>query len=260
MNILLTREEQKNRELKNILQSKGHIVFDCPMIELCPISTDPCGTRSIRNMTKKSPVLITSKFACELWLDMRETYFAEAEPTYYVVVGETSAQMLQEADPNVPIKYLLNSSNELVNCDFSNIDRLLYPCSKIRRSEVFEILKAKGVQVIDFVLYENLLPKNAAKDLENLLKKNFIHVVVFYSSSAVRNFFHLYNQLFITNNKGLIDGLNMGFMSDVQIIAIGETTKYEVENYFNGKIITPTKPHKDLVLEEILKFDFNVNR
>jgi uroporphyrinogen-III synthase len=150
--IILTRTADDNRESAHHFEARGWRVHSAPMIELRAIPRDACGIRSVKRLAGGEPVLITSAHAADLWLDMRETEFAEENPEAYYVVGRRSAEILRQSDPDVPIRVVARSGEDLLAADFGGVGRLLYPCSAERRDTLVEGLRQRGVDVIDLPL------------------------------------------------------------------------------------------------------------
>jgi uroporphyrinogen-III synthase len=190
--LILTRTEADNRESAHHFEALSWQVLSAPMIELRAIPRDACGMRSVRRLAGGEPVLVTSAHAAELWLDLRESEFAEIAPEAYYVVGRRSAEILREADPDVPIRLVARSGEELLSGDLTGIGRLLYPCSAERRDTLVEGLQARGIDVIDLPLYRPVVPRDAAERLADAIAEAEPPVVIaFYSPSAVRNFHSL---------------------------------------------------------------------
>lgn len=191
--LVLTRTEADNGRITPLFERQGFAVRSAPMIELRPIPKDACGVRQVRRLAEGTPVVLTSAFATELWLDLRETDFADHPPRCYYVVGETSRALLAEGDPDVPIAAVANSAEDLLRCDFAGTSRVLYPCSNDRRDTLVEGLRQCGVEVIDMPLYYPARPADAAAALAAALAgetPDAEHplIVAFFSPSAVHNF------------------------------------------------------------------------
>lgn len=244
MKVLLTKSKKDYVLLKNEYLKAGIDLISCESIELKPFTIDPCGTRSIRRIANNCPVLITSSFACELWLDLRETYFVNSRPKYYIVVGNKTAEMLKESDPEIPIETIVNSAKELKDYNFTNIEKILYPCSKSRRDEVFEIMLMKKISIIDFPIYSIEKPDNLSQKIENCVLENEINFIVFYSPSAVINFFES-----ISNHS-----LNQLKDNLTTYVAIGETTKNEINKYISSNVIVAENPSNKAIIEQIQIF------
>ena len=172
--------------------AQGFAVVDMPLVELRPIAGDACGTRQVRRLAGGEPVLLTSAFATDLWLDLRESEFREHTPRAYYVVGRRSARLLAESDPDVPIAAVAESGEQLLTNDFQDVRTLLYPCSTARRDAVVDALVARGIDVVELPLYSPALPDGARERLAGALAADARPVaIVFFSPSAVDNFFRL---------------------------------------------------------------------
>ncbi|HVZ39873.1 MAG TPA: uroporphyrinogen-III synthase [Candidatus Kapabacteria bacterium] len=190
--VLLTRSAGENARTAPFFEARGFTVYSVPMVELRPIPKDACGVRQVRRLAGGEPVLLTSAFAADQWLDLRETDFHEHAPAAYYVVGERSAALLREGDPDVPIAACEGSAEELATDAFAGVHRLLYPCSTEHRDELPARLRAAGVEVIEMPIYSPVLPTAAGSLLpRTIAAMDAPFAVAFFSPSAVRNFFAL---------------------------------------------------------------------
>src|SRR5437016_64519 len=155
--IILTRSAADNARVAQMFAAPGVRVVSVPMIELRTLPADECGLRAVCRVSNGLPVLITSSYAAELWLDLRETDFADAHPQAYFGVGKLSAELLRKSDPNVPVRVVATSGSELLRADLQGITKLLYPCSLRRRDELVNGLKNRGIGIIELPLYETIL-------------------------------------------------------------------------------------------------------
>lgn len=190
--VILTRSEAENRRIAPCFEQLGMNVHSLPMILLRPLAADACGLRSVRRIAGGEPVLLTSAFATDLWLDLRETDFREHPPAGYYVVGRRSAKLLEESDPHVPIMAVADSGAELLQRDLSGVTELLYPCSTERRDELVDGLSDRGVNVVELPLYTPSIPPGAAARARQVLAEaERPSVIAFFSPSAVANFVSL---------------------------------------------------------------------
>jgi uroporphyrinogen-III synthase len=226
--IILTRSSEENRRIAPLFEAEGFRVHDLPMIELVPIPRDACGLRSVRRIAGGEPVLLTSSYATDLWLDLRETDFREMPPSAYYVVGERSAALLRDADPDIPIVAVADSGAKLLEiCRFAGVTELLYPCSTERRDPLVEGLRARGVHVVDLPLYRPALPEGArARHALVMAQAEPPAAIVFFSPSAVANFFSLRPQ-----NP-----------SDLIFAAVGPTTAEALREAGIASIAVPDRP------------------
>ncbi|MBS1912998.1 MAG: uroporphyrinogen-III synthase [Bacteroidetes bacterium] len=190
--VLLTRSAEENARTAPLFEALGFAVYSVPMVELRPIPKDACGVRQVRRLAGGEPVLLTSAFAADMWLDLRETDFREHAPAAYYVVGERSAALLREGDPDIPIAACAGSAEEFATEAFAGVHRLLYPCSTEHREELPARLRAAGVQVIEMPIYSPVLPAATGSLLPRIIAAmETPFAIAFFSPSAIRNFFAL---------------------------------------------------------------------
>jgi len=198
--VILTRSADDNRAVAPLFEARGCAVHSAPMIELRPLPKDMCGLRSVRRLAGGERVLITSAYAAELWLDLRETDFHEHPPAGYLVVGETSAALLRESDPDVPIEAVAGSADELLRDERvagrAAEGRILYPCSTERRDTLVDGLARLGFDLVELPLYSPVRPADARANLQAALADATPPLgIAFFSPSAVAHFFTLGVQL-----------------------------------------------------------------
>lgn len=227
--IILTRTAEECRRSAPAFEACGLRVIAAPMVELRPLEKDMCGTRSMRRLTGGEPVLLTSAFATDLWLDMRETDFREHPPAGYWVVGSRSAALLREVDPDVPIKAVADSAEELLSDPFEGVARILYPCSTERRDTMVEGLRARGVEVYDMPIYHPARPADARDVLAAAIAEaGEPCAIAFFSPSAVKNFYGL--------------GMQGDIPSGAIFSAIGAVTAAELAAHGVHEPLVPERP------------------
>lgn len=193
--VLLTRTAGDNQRIAPLFAGHGFTVLQAPMITLQPLPRDQCGIRAVRRLAGDCPVMLTSAYAADLWLDMRETDFTQPPACYYLV-GQRAQQIVAAGDPGVPVRAVAGSAAELCALIPASVQKILYPCSAERRPEPETALRARGVQVIDFPLYQPLAPVDAGDVLARALAAAGTElIVVFFSPSAVHHFFGLNPEL-----------------------------------------------------------------
>jgi uroporphyrinogen-III synthase len=189
--IILTRSAEDNARTGRELAARGHATVSVPMIELRPIEQSAERLASLRPSVRDATVLLTSAHATKVWLVMRYEHFDAAAPASYLVVGASSAAMLAERDPDVPVLAVVGSARELSTVA-SLVRRVIYPCSRVRRDEALEIFADRGVEVLQLPLYEPVMPEGAGDHLARALEESTPpRVILFFSPSAVANWFSL---------------------------------------------------------------------
>ncbi|MDB5034458.1 MAG: Uroporphyrinogen synthase [Chlorobi bacterium] len=236
--IILTRSAGDNRAIAPLFESRGLAVRSAPMIEFLPLPKDMCGLRSVRRLAGGDAVLITSAFAADLWLDLRETDFREHAPSGYYVVGATSADLLRDGDPEIPIRAVADSVEELLAESFAGVDAVLYPCSTERRDIAVDRLRERGIDVMELPLYSPGVPSGARAMLNRALAAGDPPAaILFFSPSAVRNFHAL--------DPVLPSGVLFG--------AIGATTATALRERGHDDVIIPPAPTVELLAEAIAR-------
>ncbi|MEO5929660.1 MAG: uroporphyrinogen-III synthase [Candidatus Kapaibacterium sp.] len=235
--IILTRSDDDNRAIAPLFEICGLAVRSAPMIELLPLPKDMCGLRSVRRLAGGDAVLITSAFAADLWLDLRETDFREHAPDGYYVVGATSADLLRDGDPEIPIRAVADSVEELLRMEgFAGVEAMLYPCSTERRDLAVDRLRERGIDVIELPLYSPGMPSGARDALNDALAADDPpSAILFFSPSAVRNFHALHPVL----PPGILFG------------AIGPTTAAALLERGHADVIIPPAPRAALLADAI---------
>lgn len=224
--VVLTRTAAENARTAPLFEAQGLTVRSAPLIELRALDADACGLRAVRRLAGGEPVLLTSAFATDLWLDLRETDFREHAPAGYYVVGRRSADLLREGDPGVPIVVVADSGESLLASDLSGVRSLLYPCSAERRDTLVDGLRARDIDVVDMPMYYPALPADAERNLREAIESNAPIAIACFSPSAVENFFRLVPD----PPPGTI------------FAAVGPTTAAALSRHGAGDIVMPDVP------------------
>ncbi len=229
--VILTRPLEENQRVAPCFEALGFAVHSVPLIELRPLAKDMCGLRSVRRLAGGEVVLLTSAYAADLWLDLRESDFREHAPLGYVVVGDVSAKLLREADPGVPIRALADYGEELLHCQsLKGIERMLYPCSMERRDALVDALRARGIDIVELPLYAPVLPEGSRELLPQALAGAEQPVTIaFFSPSAVRNFFSILPEI----------------PRNAIFAAIGRTTAHALHERGVVDVIIPDRPSSE---------------
>jgi uroporphyrinogen-III synthase len=235
--VILTRSDEENHRCVRLFEAHGLQVVSAPMIELRPIPLTGDEMAGIWRNASGAGILLTSSFATRLWLQLRQEMPGKLDVMGYYVVGERSAMLLHEADPAVPVRAVGGSAQELLQQPLDGVQRLIYPCSAMRRDEMVSGLAARGVAVLEVPLYAPERPvsshevlRRAVADIERPV------ALCFFSPSAAENFFSL-----------PIDFLPGGIF----FAAIGETTAESLRSYGVRDVIMPETPDSAALAETV---------
>ena len=202
--VVLTRTEEDNQRIVPLFEDAGLHVISLPMIAIQDIPVD--STTVLQSLGDKPFVLLTSLKGTKRWLRLRreDERIKRMKVQGYWVVGSRSEELLGEVETGVPIEVVAGSSGELLEKlrkergeerkgEQAKEREVVYPCSLVRRNEVVEGLAGLGYQVVELPLYEPLLPEQSGKRVLNLADKlDAETTVLFFSPSAVKNFFQLW--------------------------------------------------------------------
>ena len=246
LTVLLTRTEEDNQQMIPLFEEHGMQVVSLPMIAVQDI---PFSVEKIPETTSTC-VLLTSRKGTERWLRLREEHESvrEIEVYGYMIVGKRSEEMMLSAEEDARVLVVAESGKELVERVREGMGRqgegetrregeVLYPCSRVRRDEVVKGLGEIGYRVVEIPLYEPVLPEESREELSAVLKR--VHeesIVVFFSPSAVQNFFSIWDG----NREGL------------RFAAIGRTTAMALESQGVTNIILPERPDVRSLIQSLI--------
>ncbi|MCB0713289.1 MAG: uroporphyrinogen-III synthase [Ignavibacteriae bacterium] len=240
--LILTRSEADNYRTAPLFKEMGVEVISLPMIEIRELPFSP----SLIPILSSPPlILLTSRQGTERWLLLREEETRVASLTLegYICVGERSAQMIQQREIEAKVVAVAESAHQLIahlesreDVDWTSSRPVIYPCSKFRRDETVDGLSELGFTVVELPLYEPVLPEGSVELLSEIRQRvDSQTIVLFFSPSAVENFFRLWP------NAG----------QQVEVAAIGKTTGDALRDAGCEKIILPQHPTVEEMAEAL---------
>ena len=226
--VILTRSAEYVEKDRRIFEEKGYKVVALPLIETRPLEFSP--PKDIPDI-----VVFQSAKAVHFFLER----FSLKENTKVVAVGEKTKKALEERGYRVDVVPEDQSAEGIVKAlGLGNGEVVLIPRSRQGRTEAIEGLKAKGYKVYPLDVYETKRVSYEATHLERLLRGGGF--IVFASPSAVKSLFeNLQKDRFLLALK------------DLFVVAIGKTTKKELEKLGVSEVYTPTKPLMEAVVGKI---------
>ena len=251
---ILTRSREDNTRTAPLFEETGIDVISLPMIKIHELPFNPSQIDQL-DPDEQPLILLTSIKGTRRWLDLREKHdiLRRIEPTGYLLVGNRSRQMIEATVPDARILVTASSAEHLgkevstlpdlsLSADTKEkrgTDTLLYPCSAIRREETVDIFRERGYRILELPLYEPVLPEQSIAKLSGMMQSlEEETVIIFFSPSAVHNFFSIYH----ANPNRL------------NYATIGETTAGALQEQGINNIITPEEPTLEYLVRTIKDF------
>jgi len=233
--VILTREEEDIERDRPLFEKEGFEVIPLPLIRTQELSWEiPEEPYDYIVFQSQKAVKFFFKKTVKLSPDVK-----------IVAVGGKTKKLLSE----LGFKEILTPEEESVSGLvklFSKLPKgnVLIPRSAIGKIELIDFLKEQGFNVYPLNLYTTLPSEYPPFLFRNKLKGDFI---LFYSPSAVRSFFANLQKSGIS-----VKELPLSF------IAVGKTTKGELEKYGVEKVHTPEKPSSESILKLLKKLARNL--
>ena len=146
-------------------------------------------------------------------------------------IGGATKDAIIEAFGEEKIKAIAKSASNLADKIIvaGTVKKLVFFCGDQRLTNLPETLSAKGIEVIEVVVYNTILTPQ-------IIEKNY-HGIAFFSPSAVHSFF---SENTISTN--------------VTMFAIGKTTAATIASYCSNKIVTCEWPGSEQMLEAVIHY------
>jgi uroporphyrinogen-III synthase len=146
-------------------------------------------------------------------------------------MGNTTKLLLKENFGEHSVAGTASSAADLAEliAEESDAEEVIFFCGEQRRDELPAILRSKGIDVHEIIVYETIhTPHKVTKDYQGIL---------FYSPSAVSSFF--------SNNK---------VPTQTILFAIGTTTAKTIQQYCNNTVITGKEPGKEELVRQAIDY------
>ena len=209
INILSTRP--LNKSLVQEAKAVGISIDELSFIDTEPIQDIATQQEIEQAYLQSSTVVFTSMNAVDAVLAWQDGQ----QPDWVIYcMGNTTKLLLKENFGEHSVAGTASSAAELAEliAEESDIDEVIFFCGEQRRDELPAILRNKGIEVHEIIVYETIhTPHKVSKDY---------HAILFYSPSAVSSFF--------SNNK---------VPAQTILFAIGNTTAKTIQQYCNKCIV-----------------------
>lgn len=269
--VVLTRDEVDNLRIAPLFEKEGLHVCSFPAIQIQNYEVETADIPAADSCI----VLLTSSRATSRWLDLQGQLLNHAVHGY-LVVGETSAEMLRNADVQLPVLLFNNSIEELLEellhlrhtaqllngstsssqlsvlHPNSGVVRVLYPCNARRRDEGVNGLRQMGYEVVELPLYEPVSPTAQRSELLEMIDQKGEPIILpFFSPSAVENFFRITapDEEAAKNSRAWYKGCTR---RQVMFASIGETTAEALYAHGVEDVIIAEEPKVELLVMAIM--------
>lgn len=196
--IVLTRERKESQEMMQKFGNANYKFIVCPMIKIIRQKSWKLCDLKINNLASYHGVVFTSKHGVSYFLSRVKLkgLFEELKRIDIFSVGEKTAAVIKQMQlrcESLPDRY---NAEELVKSIIKNkkeIGKLLVVKGDLSRDELSMGLKNFGIEVEEVIVYRNerVLVSRKIRDylLKELSCRARIRIIVFFSPSAVKNFF-----------------------------------------------------------------------
>jgi uroporphyrinogen-III synthase len=189
--------ESTQRQIKDILTKKAVIIF-----------TSSNAVRSVSSYMKEQPAGWTIFCIGNTTYSLAKKYFGEEN------IRETASTASKLAEKIIPV---------------INAEEVIFFCGNLRRSELPDALRKKGIEVKEIIVYKtSLVPVSINKKYD---------AVLFFSPSAAESFF---SRNSVPRNTALF--------------VMGETTALSIKKFSTNKIITGDDLDKNKLISQAIRF------
>lgn len=228
--ILSTKELEPS--LKEAVTQKGIELTEVAFISVQPIRTKEKQTaiEEWMNYPEKIALVFTSQHAAATVISLiDDVYYVNANQGIFCLDGSTRKAVLQYFKED-SIVATGSSGVELAEkiIDNGSFQKVVFFCGNQRREELPALLKEKGIEVTEVIVYETTPTPVVTTD-------NF-DAVLFFSPSAVQSFFEV-NSIPPTT----------------ACFAIGPTTAAAIAEYTSNRIITSAEPSQEMMITSVFQ-------
>jgi len=232
--LINTGADTKFAKMKALLEPKGAIVYNLPMIRTQPAKMDRKQQKILGNITKFDWIIFTSTNAVRYffyWLDKQNIQYSKVHLNT-AAIGRATADELKKYDINVDYIGTAKDSKQFAK-DFLNDvtscgKRILLPVGNLAEKHLYNTLKE--VHIIEKItLYNTLEPISMNSEIIDLISREQYDMLLFLSPSAFKNFMAKAPE---TVSKYALN-----------IASIGSTTTKEINKYGIRPLLTAEHPN-----------------
>ncbi|WP_161947436.1 uroporphyrinogen-III synthase [Trichlorobacter thiogenes] len=243
--ILVTRAAEQAAEFTEQLRQRGAVVVECPTIQLVPPEAWTKVDAAINDLPSFNWLILTSTNGVRFFFTRlqelgRSTH--DLQNCKVCAVGPKTAEALLELGitPDlVPEQF----TGEGVVAAFQGIDlqgrRILFPKADGARELIPQQLRSMGAEVVDPVVYRNIIPQALPDAARQALEQHQLDAVVFSSPSTVRNLATLVGG--VTQLQAMLENLAVASIGPVTTRAcqeLGLSVAVEPEQATLGALVS----------------------
>ncbi len=215
--IVITRTEEQSEELQVLLKDLGANVITLPMIKIVPPSDYSALDSAIEGIDRYDWMIFTSVNGVKFFfsrLKEKKGDVRELKGIKIMAIGPRTREEIERQNISVdamPEKFIAESVVSLFGEDIKN-KKILLPRARIARDVIPVELRKKGAHVDVVTAYETVLPDIKRGEIQSIFRKDRVEVVIFTSSSTVRNFVAIAG---VKNLHGMLKGVKVACIGPV---------------------------------------------
>ncbi len=220
LRVVVTRELEKARGLKEKLEKEGARVILFPTIKTAPV-VEPEYKNELEQLVLYDWAIFTSGNAVKYFFGLLEdSGLSFPDKVKVAAIGSATKEALKEKGVRVDLEPEKAVGESLVEA-FAALDlknkKILFPRAKVARELIVEELEKRGAEVKVLVVYETLICSDYLEEFLKELDKG-VDVVTFTSASTAKNFYRLL--------EGKVDPAKL---AGLKVVCLGPVTARAVE-------------------------------
>lgn len=245
--IVITRTRESASKLTEKLEELGAICYEIPTIKIEPLLDEKI-PQVIDNLSKYNWIIFTSENGVKLFfkaLKERKKDFRVFGKAKIAVIGKATKIALENFGIIPDLMPEEEFTQEGLVSAFSKINiknkTILIPRAKEAREVLPEKLKELGAKVEILPIYETTICEESKEKLKEILKEG-VDLITFTSSSTVKNFFKLTEELEKEYFKNIIFA-SIGPITSKTLIEFGFEPHIEAEEYTIDGLVKAIKDY-----------------
>lgn len=195
--IVVTRAREQGSSLVRLLEDLGANCIQCPSIRIIPPNSWKDLDRSILRLGHYDWIIFTSVNGVRYFLERlkaKKRDMRDLRGINICAIGPKTAEELENLGLSldfIPKEYVSEAVVDGLKKKGISGKRVLIPRAEVARKVLPDQLRALGVSVDIVTAYKTVKPKEMKQDLKRLFENKVIDLIIFTSSSTVKNFVSL---------------------------------------------------------------------